>query len=98
MTVLAGTVLVGDGRHIYLLQHIRPGTRHVDVPPASHHGGHVLVVQGGVRQADRLDTYKHRCVREVFNKSGQVQSMEGGILPPDFLGNIDKLRKSEICF
>ena len=49
VTVPPSTLLVGEGGDIHLLENISLGTRHVDIPPPSHHGSHVLIVQGGVR-------------------------------------------------
>ena len=61
--VFISAVLVGDGGDVHLLQNIRLGPGHVDVPPASHQGGLVLVVLGRVGQADGLDSCKHTYYR-----------------------------------
>ena len=58
--MVLGTLLVGDGGDVQLLQDISPGSGQVHVPPASHHGSHVIIVQGGIWQADGPDIYKHR--------------------------------------
>ena len=60
LTMLLATLLVGDGGDVHLLQDISPGSSHVEVPPASHHGRHVIIVQVGIWQADGLDIYEHR--------------------------------------
>ena len=65
LTVVSGTLLVGDGGDVHLLQNISLGSSHVDVAPAGHHGSHVIIVQGGVWQADGLDGYNHGYELEV---------------------------------
>ena len=60
VTMVLATLLVGDGGDVHLLQDISPGSGQVHVPPASHHGRHVIIVQGGIWQTDGLDIYKHR--------------------------------------
>ena len=63
VAVLLTTLLVGDGGDVHLLENIRLGPCHVDVPPASHQGRLVLVVLGRVGQADGLDSCKHTYYR-----------------------------------
>ena len=60
MTMLLATLLVGDGGDVHLLQDISPGSSHVEVPPASHHGRHVIIVQVWIWQTDGPDIYKYR--------------------------------------
>ena len=55
ISVTPGTGRVGDRVDPRLLQCVGLGTCGVQSPPASHHGAHVVVVLGGVRQTDGLD-------------------------------------------
>ena len=55
LAVARPALLVGDGRHIHFLQDISQGTRGLQSPPASHQGGHPLIVLTGVCQADWLN-------------------------------------------
>ena len=54
LAVSGPALLVGDGGDVHLLQDVRPGTCGVQSPPASHHGGHRLVLLVSIRQADWL--------------------------------------------
>ena len=60
VTMVLATLLVGDGGDVHLLQNISFGSSHVEVPPASHHGRHVIIVQVGIWQTDGPDIYKYR--------------------------------------
>ena len=66
VAVLLTTLLVGDGGDVHLLQNISLGPCHGDLPPTSQHRSHVIIVQGGVWQADWLDSYKMEIIWDQF--------------------------------
>ena len=62
LAVVCPALLVGDGRHVHLLENVSQGTRGGQSPPASHHGAHPLVVLSGLREADWLNNYTGKVV------------------------------------